>query len=111
MVQALTAADRLAEQGIDVRVLNIHTIKPLDTEAVLQAARETGLIVTAEEHQVTGGLGSAVAEVVSALPVPVIRVGVKDTFGESGTCSFSYSKYGLTADVLVEKILSARPNP
>ncbi|MBC2425481.1 transketolase family protein, partial [Clostridium beijerinckii] len=80
---ALEAYNILAEEGIKVRVLNIHTIKPIDEEAIVKAARETGVIITAEEHSIIGGLGSAVCEVVSENhPVPVVRVGIKDTFGE-----------------------------
>lgn len=82
---ALEAKEELAKEGINTRVINIHTIKPIDEELIIKAAKETGVIVTAEEHSVIGGLGSAVAEVVSEnCPVPVLRVGVKDTFGESG---------------------------
>ncbi|MDB2118687.1 transketolase family protein, partial [Clostridium paraputrificum] len=82
---ALEAKEELAKEGINARVINIHTIKPIDEELIIKAAKETGVIVTAEEHSVIGGLGSAVAEVVSEnCPVPVLRVGVKDTFGESG---------------------------
>ena len=82
---ALEAKEELAKEGINARVINIHTIKPIDEELIIKAAKETGVIVTAEEHSIIGGLGSAVAEVVSEkCPVPVLRVGVKDTFGESG---------------------------
>lgn len=86
MVQlALAAAELLAAEGIDARVLDIHTVKPLDTELILKAAKETGAIVTSEEHSVIGGLGGAVAEFLSGhCPVPVIRHGVKDVFGRSG---------------------------
>ena len=83
---ALEAREALAAEGISARVLNIHTVKPLDTELIVRAARETGAIVTVEEHNVIGGLGSAVAEAVSeACPVPVSRIGVPDCFGRSGT--------------------------
>ena len=104
MVQlALQAAETLAGEGIDVRVLDIHTIKPLDRELILKAAKETGAIVTSEEHNVIGGLGSAVAELVSChYPVPVIRHGVKDQFGRSGKAGEVLEAYGLTAEVLAK---------
>jgi transketolase len=102
---ALEAYNMLAEQGIKVRVLNMHTIKPIDEEAIIAAAKETGLIVTAEEHSILGGLGSAVAEVVTSnYPVPVMRVGVKDTFGESGKPEELLKAYGLTADEIVKAL-------
>ncbi|MBU3091709.1 transketolase family protein [Clostridium sp. CM028] len=102
---ALEAYNILAEEGIKVRVLNIHTIKPIDEEAIIVAARETGLIVTAEEHSIIGGLGSAVAEVVTTNhPVPVMRVGVKDTFGESGKPEELLKAYGLTTDEIVKAL-------
>ena len=94
---ALEAKEELAKEGINARVINIHTIKPIDEELIIKAAKETGVIVTAEEHSIIGGLGSAVAEVVSEkCPVPVLRVGVKDTFGESGKPNELLEKYGLT---------------
>lgn len=102
---ALEAANILAEDGIKAKVINIHTIKPIDEELIAKAARETGLIVTAEEHSVIGGLGSAVAEVVTAnLPVPVIRVGIKDTFGESGKPAELLKAYGLTSEDIVKAV-------
>lgn len=105
---ALTAAARLEEEGISARVINIHTIKPLDRELVTSAARETGAIVTAEEHNVIGGLGSAVAEAVAeAYPVPVLRVGVEDQYGRSGTVPALLEMYGLTPDNLVAKAKAA----
>ncbi len=83
--EALKAQELLEKEGISLRVINIHTVKPLDREIVIKAAKETGAIVTAEEHSIIGGLGSAVAEVTSEeCPVPVVRVGVMDTFGKSG---------------------------
>ena len=104
----LTAAARLEEEGISARVINIHTIKPLDCELVEAAARETGAIVTAEEHNVIGGLGSAVAEAVGErYPVPVLRVGVKDQYGRSGTVPALLELYGLTPDNLVAKAKAA----
>lgn len=102
---ALEAAAELANQGIEVRVLDMHTIKPLDGRAIVRAARETGAIVTAEEHSVIGGLGSAVAEVVGeSRPVPLKRVGIRDTFGESGKPAELLDKYGLTPVHLVEAV-------
>lgn len=102
---AMEAAETLATEGIDVRVINMASIKPLDVEAVEKAAKETGAIVTAEEHNIYGGLGSAVAEAVTAsVPVPVERVGVKDTFGESGTPKELMAKYGLSADYIVAAV-------
>ena len=104
MVQlALQAAELLAAEGIDARVLDIHTVKPLDTELILKAAKETGAIVTSEEHSVIGGLGGAVAEFLSGhCPVPVIRHGVKDVFGRSGKAAEVLEAYGLTAEVLAK---------
>lgn len=100
---ALEAANILAEEGIKARVINIHTLKPIDKELITKAARETGVIVTAEEHSVIGGLGSAVSEVVTEnAPVPVLKVGVKDTFGESGKPAELLKKYGLTAEDIVK---------
>jgi len=99
---AKQAAEKLKEAGISARVLNIHTIKPIDQKAVVKAAADTGAIVTCEEHSIIGGLGSAVAEVlVENYPVVMERVGVKDTFGESGTPSTLLVKYHLTADDIV----------
>lgn len=98
MVQkALKAAESLKAQGIDARVINIHTIKPIDREIIIKAAKETRAIVTAEEHSIIGGLGSAVLEVLSdTCPVPVRRIGVMDTFGESGKPEDLMEKYMLT---------------
>ncbi|WP_258360791.1 transketolase family protein [Moorella sulfitireducens] len=95
--EALKAAEELAAEGIDVMIVNMSTIKPLDREAVLKAAG-TGAVVTAEEHTVTGGLGSAVAGVLATeKPVPMAMVGIRDTFGESGKPDELMAKYGLTA--------------
>ena len=103
---ALEAYNLLVEKGIKVRVVNIHTIKPIDTDILVNAARQTGVIITAEEHSIIGGLGSAVCEVVSERhPVPVIRVGIKDTFGESGKPAELLKAYGLTADDIVKAVL------
>ena len=101
--EALTAADALAKEGISVRVINIHTIKPLDEEIVLKAAAECGRIVTAEEHSIIGGLGSAVAECVcGGCPVPVTRIGVNDTFGHSGPAVDLLKQFGLSAEHIAE---------
>lgn len=100
--EALKAAQTLAEKGIDPEIINIHTIKPLDEELVLQSARKTGAVVTAENHSILNGLGGAVAEFLSENnPVPVQRVGVKDTFGEVGFTDFLKEKYGLTEKEIV----------
>ena len=105
---AMTAAEKLAAEGISARVINIHTIKPLDKEIVLKAAAETGAIVTGEEHNIIGGLGSAVAEAVAeGCPVPVMRVGVEDQYGRSGTVPALLEMYGLTPDNLVAKAKAA----
>ena len=102
---ALEAYNMLAEEGIKVKVVNIHTIKPIDTELIVKSAEETGVLITAEEHSVIGGLGSAVCEVVSENhPVPVMRVGVKDTFGESGKPAELLKAYGLTAQDIVKAV-------
>jgi transketolase len=103
--QALIAAEKLAREGKQVRVLNIHTLKPLDIAAIVKAAEETGLLVTAEEHSIIGGLGSAVAEVTGEYcPVPVKRVGLPDVFGESGKAEELLEKYGLTPQNLVATV-------
>lgn len=109
MVQeALSAAEQLAAEGISVRVINIHTIKPLDREIVLRAARECGAVVTTEEHNVMGGFGSAVAEVVAEVcPVPVIRHGVNDCFGRSGTAQQVLDAYGVNAEGIVMAVRRA----
>ena len=105
---ALDAAELLKAEGIDARVLNIHTIKPLDNELLIKAARETGAIVTAEEHNIIGGLGSAVAEAVcEAAPVSVLRVGVEDKFGKSGKVPELLEEYGLTAENIAKKAKAA----
>ena len=95
--EALEAAGALAKDGISARVINLHTIKPIDQEAIVKAARETGAVVTAEEHQVMGGMGSAVAEVVVRnFPVPMEMVGIQDRFGESGSAQELLKAFGLT---------------
>ena len=105
--EAMTAASTLAEQGVDVRVIDIHTIKPLDEEILIKAAEETGRIVTAEEHSVIGGLGSAVAETVcEGCPVPVHRVGMNDVYGESGPAADLLVRYGLDGKGLADNIMA-----
>ena len=101
---SLKAADMLAAKGINARVINIHTIKPIDRDIILKAAAETGAIVTAEEHNIIGGLGSAVAEVVcEGYPVPVVRLGVNDSYGHSGKVPPLLEMYGLTPENIVKK--------
>ena len=104
--EAMIAADTLQAEGISARVVNMATIKPIDKDLILACAAETGAIVTAEEHNIIGGLGSAVAEVLveSGKPVPMLRVGVEDTFGRSGPALELLDLYGLTAPHIVEKV-------
>ena len=105
---ALEAAQTLEAKGISVRVVNIHTLKPIDKDIILKAAKETGAIVTAEEHSIIGGLGSAVAEVVGeGCPVPVVRLGVNDEFGHSGKVPPLLEMYGLTPANIVSKVEEA----
>jgi transketolase len=100
--ECITAAEILAKDGISARVINMHTIKPIDKEIIENAAKETGAIVTAEEHSIFCGLGSAVSEVLTeTTPVPIERVGTKDTFAESGDYNAILEKYGLTAKHIV----------
>ena len=101
----LEAAEKLAADGIDAKVINIHTIKPLDEELIIAAAKETGKVVTVEEHSVIGGLGSAVCDVLAEkAPTKVLKIGVNDTFGESGPAVELLKKYGLDTDGIYEKI-------
>lgn len=101
--QAVAAAEQLKKEGVSARVVHIGTIKPLDQELIVKAARETGAIVTAEEHSIVGGLGSAVAEVLAEqCPVPLKRIGVNDRFGTSGKAEELLKYFGLTAEHLVE---------
>ena len=101
----LEAAEKLAADGIDAKVINIHTIKPLDEDLVVAAAKETGKVVTVEEHSVIGGLGSAVCDVLSEkAPTKVMKIGINDTFGESGPALELLKKYGLDTDSIYEKI-------
>lgn len=109
MVQkALEAAKLLKEKGVSAEVIDMHTIKPLDEELVLASAKKTGAVVVSEEHNIIGGLGSAVAEFLAGTcPVPVIRHGVNDEFGRSGKADDVLKVYGLTPEVMAEKALSA----
>ena len=101
--EALMAEEMLKAKGISANVINIHTLKPLDSELLVKAAKETKAIVTAEEHNIIGGLGSAVSEALcEEYPVPVVKVGVRDTFGESGKPAELLEAYGLTAAKIVE---------
>ena len=103
--QALLAAEKLAGEGISATVLNMASVKPIDRDAVIAAARRTGRLVTAEEHSVIGGLGTAVAEVLAdACPTPLVRVGVQDQFGQSGTPDGLLEHYGLSADGIVAAV-------
>ena len=108
VTEAIKAADILKEKGVDAAVINISTIKPLDTELVVEYAKKCGAIVTSEEHSIIGGLGSAIAEAVGEnAPCPVIRHGVNDQYGTSAPALKVLEHYGLTADVIVEKALLA----
>ncbi len=107
VANCLEAAEKLAADGIEAKVINIHTIKPLDEELVVAAAKETGKVVTVEEHSVIGGLGSAVCDVLCAqAPTKVLKIGINDTYGESGPAAELVKKYGLDADSIYEKIKS-----
>lgn len=102
--KAIKAAEVLKSEGINARVINISTIKPIDTELIIKAAKETGKLITCEEHNIIGGLGSAVLETIAEeYPVKVVRVGVKDTFGESGKPDELLEKYKLTSDEIVNQ--------
>ncbi len=106
--EAVVAAEQLKSEGINARVVNIHTIKPIDKDIIIKAAKETGAIVTCEEHNIIGGLGSAVAEVlVENYPVPVKMVGVQDKFGKSGKANEVMKLYGLTAENIIAKAKEA----
>ena len=101
--KALDAAETLAKQGVQAEVINVHTIKPLDEETVIASAKKTGKVVTAEEHSIIGGLGSAVAEVLARqCPTKQAFVGVQDSFGESGSPNDLLEKYGLTTEAIVK---------
>ncbi len=106
--EAVKAAETLEAEGISARVINIATIKPLDKEIILKAAKETGLIVTAEEHSVIGGLGSAVSDCVTeSCPVKVVKIGVQDVFGHSGPAADLLKEFGLCAENIVETVKKA----
>ena len=106
--EAVEAAKVLEAEGISARVVNIHTIKPLDKERICKCAKETGVIVTAEEHSIIGGLGSAVAEAVTeCCPVPVVKIGVNDEYGHSGPAVDLLKEFGLCADNIVAKVKEA----
>lgn len=109
MVQvALKAAAELEKEDISVQVLDMHTIKPIDRDAIIKAAKETGAIVTAEEHNVLCGLGSAVSEVITdTYPIPVLKVGTEDTFGKSGNAEALIERFGLTKENIIGKVKSA----
>ena len=104
VIKAMEAAEQLAKEGVSARVINMHTIKPLDHELVIESAEKTGKIITVEEANILGGLGSAVCETVSEYcPVPVKRIGVKDIFGKSGNPDKLLQEYGLTAEHIIEE--------
>ncbi|MCH5192069.1 MAG: transketolase family protein [Oscillospiraceae bacterium] len=106
--EALVAAQKLSDDGVSVRVVNMATIKPIDRDIIIDSAKKTGALVTAEEHNIIGGLGSAVSEVVcETVPVPVLRVGVEDTFGKSGPALELLHIFGLDADNIVAKCKKA----
>ncbi|MCK5533862.1 transketolase family protein [bacterium] len=103
--ESLKAVEELKEEGISVKLLNFHTIKPPDEEAIIQAAKQTRALVTAEEHQIIGGLGGMVSEIIAReMPVPLEMVGVKNSFGESGEASELMEKFGLTAKEIVKAV-------
>ena len=110
--EAIRAAESLKGKGVSAAVIDVHTIKPIDTDAVASYARKCGRVVTAEEHNIMGGLGSAVAEVLGEIvPTPMKRVGVKDSFGESGESSELLKKYGLTSKEIDEASMSLTRRP
>ena len=105
-MESIEAGHILAEKGIDAEIINIHTIKPLDKNAVIHSAEKTGCVVTAEEHQMNGGLGDSIAQLLSReLPTPIEMVAVNDKFGESGTPEELMIKYGLSAPDIVNSAL------
>ncbi|RHV07757.1 transketolase family protein, partial [Firmicutes bacterium OM07-11] len=105
VANCLEVAERLSAEGIEAKVINIHTIKPLDEDLIVAAAKETGKVVTVEEHSVIGGLGSAVCDVLSEkAPTKVLKIGVNDVFGESGPALELLKKYGLDTDGIYEKV-------
>lgn len=105
VASALEAADKLAADGISAEVINIHTIKPLDEDLIIASAKKTGKVVTAEEHSVIGGLGSAVCDALcEKLPTPVLKIGMNDKFGESGPAGALVAKYGLDGEGIYSKV-------
>ncbi len=105
LVESLEAAKELEEEGLSVEVINMHTLKPLDKKTILKSINKTDLVITVEDHQVTGGLGSSVAEFLSQVkPTPMKMLGVEDTFGESGSFEELYDKYGLSKDKIKKSI-------
>ena len=105
VAESLKAQEKLKEQGIDIRVIDMHTIKPIDKEIIIKAAKETKKIITVEDHSITGGLGSAVCEVLSEeYPTKVIRMGIKDTFGESGKGEELMQHFNITAEDIINKV-------
>lgn len=111
VVASLEAAEMLEKDGISTKVINIPTIKPLDTELIISAAKETGKVITVEEHSVIGGLGSAVCECLcEKAPTPILRIGIQDTFGESGSATELLKKYGLSAEEIYKKAKEFQKN-
>lgn len=105
IAQALSAAERLSEEGVECTVVNNHTVKPLDEEAIISVAKQCGAIVTAEEHQIAGGMGSAIAELlVRKHPVPMEFIGIHDRFGESGDSDELMTAFGLTANDIINAV-------
>ena len=105
VAEALKAKEELEKEGINIRVIDMHTIKPIDKELIIKCARETNKIITIEDHNVIGGLGSAVCEVLSTeYPSKVIRMGINDTFGKSGKAEELLAYFGLTARNIIEKV-------
>jgi len=103
--EAIQAGEKLAEKGIDAEIINIHTIKPLDAEAILKSVKKTNAVVTAEEHMFNGGMGDSIAQLLSRnYPTPIEMIGVDDTFGESGTPAQLLEKYGLNAENIVKAV-------
>ena len=104
VAEALAAAEKLAAEGVDAEVINIHTIKPLDEDLIIASAKKTGRVITVEEHSVIGGLGSAVCDALCAKqPTPVCKIGINDTFGESGPAAALVVKYGLDGESIYQK--------
>ncbi len=109
VAEALAAHDLLKEKGVNARIVNMHTIKPIDTDIIVKAAQDTGLVVTVEEHSIIGGLGGAVAEVLcEQSPCRLVRMGLNDTFGKSGKPADLMEYYGLTAKHIAERVIKAK---